>query len=76
MSIKEILGCLNATRQYRKKKMFSKNNLSLDIDDFRSKVWISIEITGCSFQGKKQFPIHLIIIEILKDVPVPALDKI
>jgi hypothetical protein len=49
MSRKAILGCVNATRQHRKKaKMFPKNNLSLDIDDFRSKVWISIEITGGS----------------------------
>jgi hypothetical protein len=53
MSRKKISGCVNAMRQYRKKeKIFLKNSLSLDIDDFRSKGWMSIEITGCFLTGR------------------------
>jgi len=54
MSRKKISGCVNATCQYRKKeKMFPKNSLSLDIDNFRSKGWMSIEIPGCFLTGRQ-----------------------
>ena len=39
-------------RQYRKKeKIFLKNSLSLDIDDFRLKGWMPVKITGCFLSG-------------------------
>jgi hypothetical protein len=52
---------VNAMRQYRKKeKMFPKNSLSFDIDDFRSKKWMSIEITGCFVAGSKSLQDQLV----------------
>ncbi|MGD1154119.1 MAG: hypothetical protein ABR911_14750 [Syntrophales bacterium] len=54
MSRKKISGCVNAMRQYRKKeKIFLKNSLSLDIDDFRLKGWMPVKITGCFLSGAK-----------------------
>jgi len=41
-------------RQYRKKEKISfKNNLSLDIDDFRLKGWMSAKIAGRLTSGRK-----------------------
>jgi hypothetical protein len=38
---------VNAMRQYRKREKISfKNNLSLDIDDFRLKGWMPAKIAG------------------------------
>jgi hypothetical protein len=34
--------------------VFPKNSLSLDIDDFRLKGWMSIEITGCFLTGRTE----------------------
>ena len=46
---KKISGCANAMRQYSKQeKIILKNSLSLDTDDFRSKGWMSVEITVSS----------------------------
>jgi hypothetical protein len=55
MSREKISGCVNAMRQYRKKeKIFLKNSLSLDIDDFRLKGWMPVKITGCLIPGRKK----------------------
>jgi len=55
MSRKKVSGCVNAMRQYRKKeKIFLKNSLSLDIDDFRLKGWMPVKITGCFLSGRSK----------------------
>jgi hypothetical protein len=55
MSRKEISGYVNAMRQYRKKEKISfKNNLSLDIDDFRLKGWMPAKIAGRLTSGRSR----------------------
>ena len=54
---KKISGCANAMRQYSKQeKIILKNSLSLDTDDFRSKGWMSVEITVSSLSGRSPHP--------------------